>query len=656
MPVPPSRPGVSPFTAVTIAAAMCLALSACEVAGDPPVEIKINEVESDGLADFIELVNTSATPTDVTGFVLKDNDDSRTLTIPNNTVIPAGGFLAVDTNVAGGFGLESSDSARVFLPNGFTEIDSFTWTSHATTTYGRCPDGIGAFIITNAATKGAANACPPIGRSGWSASTAVRGDFDGDGFGDLAIGVSENSGQGAVHILRGSATGITTAGSQFWSQNSIGIADTAENGDDFGRSLAVGNFNGDGFADLAIGTPGENAGAGAVHVLYGSASGLTATGSEFWTQASTAVGDEPEPGDHFGATLASGNVNSSTVATELVIGAPDEDIGAATDAGIVQILNGTASGLTGAGSQIWSQNSVGVADTAEAGDRFGSSLAMGNLGGSGLVDLAVGVPEEDIGAVKDAGIVHVLLGSPTGLTATGSSLWSQNSTSIADNAEAGDGFGASLAIGNVCGTNVEDLIVGIPGENIGAADNAGMVQTISGGASGPTGTGSRTFSQATVGIADAPETGDQFGYAVAVGDFGGDPYLDLAVGAPGEGSGTLPQFGVVHVIPGSTSGPTATGSQLWSQDSVGVADSAEANDRFGAALTTSNFGNTSDADLAIGVPGESVGAAGSAGIVQVFPGSAAFLTSTGSKTFSQNTAGVADDAEASDAMGIALGR
>ena len=100
-------------------------------------------------------------------------------------------------------------------------------------------------------------------------------------------------------------------------------------------------------------------GAGTVHVLYGSASGLTATGSQQWTQASTGVGDDPEPGDHFGATLAAGNLDTSTVASELVIGVPDEDIGAATDAGIVQVLRGTSTGLTGTGSQTWSQNSRG---------------------------------------------------------------------------------------------------------------------------------------------------------------------------------------------------------------------------------------------------------------------------------------------------------
>lgn len=498
---------------------------------------------------------------------------------------------------------------------------------------------------------------PPIGRAGWSASPAVKGDFNGDGFGDLAIGApGENNGAGAVHILRGSPTGVGTAGSQFWSQNSAGIFDVAEDGDDFGRSLAVGNFNGDGFADLAIGAPGENGEAGAVHVLYGSAAGLTATGNQLWTQASTGVTDNPEPGDHFGATLAAGNVDSSTPADELVIGVPDEDVGAITDAGIVQVLKGTPSKLTGTGSQTWSQNSTSIVDVAEAGDRFGSSLAIGNLGGTAVVDLAIGVPEEDVGAVTDAGVVHVLRGSTAGLSATGSSQWSQNSAGVGDVAEESDGFGAALAIGNVGGTTHGDLIVGVPGEDIGAVENAGMVQTLPGAAAGPTGTGSQLFSQATVGIFDVPETGDEFGYAVAVGNFGGDGVLDLAVGAPGESVGAVPRAGIVHMIRGSSTGLITTGNQLWSQNSANVGDDAEANDRFGAALAASNFGNTVHADLAIGVPGESVGALSSAGIVHVLPGSAAFLTGTGSKTFSQNTAGVADTAEAFDAMGISLGR
>ena len=166
MPLPPYRRTMLPVMA---AATMCLALSAPALAGDPLTDIKINEVESSGPADFIELVNRSVTPTDVSGLVLKDNDDSRTLAIPGGTIIAAGGFLAVDTDVGGGFTLDASDAARVFLPDGLTPIDGHSWTAHAFGTYGRCPNGTGAFITTYTVTKAAANACP----APWPGSASV---------------------------------------------------------------------------------------------------------------------------------------------------------------------------------------------------------------------------------------------------------------------------------------------------------------------------------------------------------------------------------------------------------------------------------------------------------------------------------------------------
>ena len=65
---------------------------------------------------------------------------------------------------------------------------------------------------------------------------------------------------------RGSALGVTGSGSQLWTQP-VGISDVAEDGDEFGAALAVGDYNGDTRPDLAIGAPGENDGAGTVHVL-----------------------------------------------------------------------------------------------------------------------------------------------------------------------------------------------------------------------------------------------------------------------------------------------------------------------------------------------------------------------------------------------------
>jgi hypothetical protein len=135
-------------------------------------------------------------------------------------------------------------------------------------------------------------------------------DFDGDGFDDLAIGVfDENVGgvaeAGAVNVLLGSAGGLTAAGSQIWHQNSPGVPGVAESGDQFGYALAAGDFDGDGFDDLAVGMrfEGESA-TGAVYVLSGSAGGLIAASRQTWSQVSPGVPGAAENFDRFGSVLA----------------------------------------------------------------------------------------------------------------------------------------------------------------------------------------------------------------------------------------------------------------------------------------------------------------------------------------------------------------
>ncbi|HET9558497.1 MAG TPA: integrin alpha, partial [Actinomycetota bacterium] len=142
------------------------------------------------------------------------------------------------------------------------------------------------------------SATSPSPASAAAAAVAVEADFDNDGFADLAVGVPrEGVGTadlaGAVNILDGSANGLTGTGSQLLVQGGGGIPDTAEPFDFFGNTLAAGDFNNDGFIDLAIGVPGEDLAtitdAGAVTVLYGSASGLSATGSQFFSQDTPGV-------------------------------------------------------------------------------------------------------------------------------------------------------------------------------------------------------------------------------------------------------------------------------------------------------------------------------------------------------------------------------
>ncbi|WP_169800006.1 lamin tail domain-containing protein, partial [Herbiconiux solani] len=133
--------------------------TAAAAAADGTAAVRINEVESSGgtPGDWIELVNTGSAAADLSGLVLKDNDDSHAFILPTGTSIAVGAFLAVDVDVKGGFGLGAADSARLFSSDGSTLLDSYSWTAHATTTYGRIPDGTGDFTTTGAPTKGAAN-------------------------------------------------------------------------------------------------------------------------------------------------------------------------------------------------------------------------------------------------------------------------------------------------------------------------------------------------------------------------------------------------------------------------------------------------------------------------------------------------------------------
>ena len=119
----------------------------------------------------------------------------------------------------------------------------------------------------------------------WSASAwaQVGGDFNGDGFDDLAIGVPMEdfdgmADAGAVHVLYGHKSGLRANKDQLWHLNVQGVNGTAQPGDQFGAAVAVGDFNGDGFDDLAVSAPFADvsgfADAGSVHVIYGSEDGL----------------------------------------------------------------------------------------------------------------------------------------------------------------------------------------------------------------------------------------------------------------------------------------------------------------------------------------------------------------------------------------------
>ena len=176
-----------------IVAAPAVALGTPAFAAD--TDIRINEVESSGgtPGDWIELGNTGITTADVSGLVLRDdNPDNPGLVLPPGTTIESGGFLAVDTEPQ--FGLGSADTATLYAADGVTVIDSYSWTAHATTSYGRCPDLTGDLVETAAPTKGLANECgtitPPAPADVWPGSADVATVDLADTFGEDLSGLA----------------------------------------------------------------------------------------------------------------------------------------------------------------------------------------------------------------------------------------------------------------------------------------------------------------------------------------------------------------------------------------------------------------------------------------------------------------------------------
>ncbi|WP_437939833.1 hypothetical protein [Sorangium sp. So ce341] len=433
--------------------------------------------------------------------------------------------------------------------------------------------------------------------------------------------------------------------------------DKAEKDDHFGRALATADFNGDGYADLAVGAPYEDINgaddAGAVNVIYGSILGLTSGGDQLWHQDSPGVVGSAENDDRFGHALAAGDFNRDGF-DDLAIGAPGEDIGGDDDAGSVYILYGSPSGLTSAGNQGWDQDSPNVAGGVEGGDHFGGSLAAGDFTGDGYADLAIGAPDEDVDGHDDGGAVHVFRGTAAGLSAAGDPMFHENSPNVAGSVEEGDRFGWSLAAGNFDGDGYADLAIGAPYEDLAGHGGGGAVHVFRGTAAGLSAVGDPMFHQDSPNVADAVEDGDHFGYALASGDFDGDGKADLAIGVPHEDFAGHGGGGVVHVFRGTASGLSAAGDPLLNQDTPNVGSSVADGDHFGWALASGDFDGDGKADLAVGAPHEDIDGQDDAGVTHLFRGTATGLSTLGDPAYTQDSPGVEGSVEDDDRSGYAL--
>ncbi len=387
-------------------------------------------------------------------------------------------------------------------------------------------------------------------RFGWAIAT---GDFDRDGYDDLAVGApyedSSASDAGVVSVFYGDRDGLRWDNVQDLAQGRGGIDGSPEYYDRFGWALAAGDFNGDGYDDLAVGVPSETLssgsyqGEGAIQVFFGSGFGLNLAGDDFVHQSEIANGGSGEDGDEFGAALAAGDFDHDGY-DDLAIGVPKEDLNGVVDCGAVTVVMGGAAGLDKSrGVTLW-QNGTSTLGAAESWDRFGSILATGDLNGDGFEELVVGVPDEDVDILGAAGAINLFPGSPSGLTYNGSLYLHQSSPGVPDDAETGDRFGQSVLVARLHGATYGDLLVGAPGEN-----GTGAYQRFRSASSGLAPTSGQLHFQPGIG---ARESGDEFGGALAFADFDHNGYGEVAAAAPAEtfnGAVATGQVDVIYTAP-----------------------------------------------------------------------------------------------------------
>lgn len=480
--------------------------------------------------------------------------------------------------------------------------------------YGAGPGlGLDAFAVLPAAQITQATFGLEIPEPGDRFGAALAwGDFDADGFDDLAVGAPGEDlptgtvDAGLVMVYYGSPGGLIVLHPPFLSQGPGGLPDPDEPGDNLGWALAAGDFNVDGFVDLAIGVPSEDLGfadEGLVHQCFGSPGGVMPVGAPIPIFVQGMLGDPGEAGDQFGLVLAAGNLDGYP-GDDLAIGVPLEDFAGDGDCGMVNVVYAAPGVGLDPGAptppEAWTQDSPGIANATQPGDQFGWALAIGNFDGMRAEDLAIGVPQEDLGANVNCGAAHVIygLGPGAGLDAFApvpAEFWHQNIAGIPEVNDPNDWFGYSLAAGDFNGDKIDDLAVGVPNEDVGAIADAGFVNTIYGAgaglgleAAGPV--PAEAWHQNRPGVPNLNEGSDRFGWALTVGDFDLNGCMDLGVGVPFEDLGAAADCGMVITIYGDfpagvgLDGFVPVASEQWHQNTAGIPDVNEPGDGFGTAL------------------------------------------------------------------------
>lgn len=399
------------------------------------------------------------------------------------------------------------------------------------------------------------------------------GDVNGDGYADFAVHATDEftsaTNKGRVRVFYGASSLDATADRSFSSPLTT-LAD-------FGLALAAGDVNGDGYSDLVFGAPrytGAGSEEGRIIVHLGGAGALAATPHRSFSRAIA--------GERLGGALAVADVNGDGYA-DVVAGAPGHGSVSAGQGAFV-VYHGSAV-------------TAGIAQPAitatQAAGRLGFAVASGDLNGDGFADIAAGSDGHD-GPPTDGGRVAIHFGRATGLPAAADA---QITGSVASAR-----LGASVAIGDLNGDGIGDLIVGAPDQTT----QTGTVTVYLGSAS--------VFDTVADLTLNGTQGTSQFGFSVAaLGDINGDGFGDFAVGAP-TFDGLATDTGRVLVYFGAATLDATVDLTL---------EPTIANSRAGSAVSSAgDFNGDGFSDIAVGMPRRTVAGATEAGYVGIYFGGA----------------------------------
>ncbi|GGX31720.1 hypothetical protein GCM10010297_61470 [Streptomyces malachitofuscus] len=452
-----------------------------------------------------------------------------------------------------------------------------------------------------------------------------------------------------------------------------------------GAAGTPGDINKDGYRDVVVSAPDATvagrAKAGAVVIMYGTARGIDTTRRTVLTQNSTGIPGGAEAGDRFGASVVVHDLNADGY-SDLVVGAPGEELHGDVGGGMVTVVWGSASGPV---------KGKTVADPwPNDHDAYGRTLAVGtynsvNPVNDGKLSIAIGA--------NDAGVTFMPanLSGQTNTSGTGTpfnpghgivaltALDLPNSDAdrliIHGRGDGDDGWGydgrgddprawlmtpggqessdlpagTSSAVGDLNGNGSPDLVVGNPEDPAQSPGTSlgGRVTVYYDAAHGGSPSSVQTISQDTPGVPGGGEAGDRFGTSVAIGDTDKDGRADLVIGTPGEDGNT----GAVTVVRGTAGLLDTAHARNWTQNSGGVPGGSERGDAFGSSVRLVDTNRDGYADLLVGGPGED----GGAGAVWSLRGSATSLTTAGAVSFTVAGAGLGAKAAAARLGAVVTG-